>query len=99
MTITSFTDEYTSPVPPSRIFSASIVDSHNLMPKLMPHAIKSIEFVQGNGGAGTIRQINFPEGGNFKSIKYRIDEINEEKFVYKYTLIEGDALVTRKNNL
>ncbi|KAK4345876.1 hypothetical protein RND71_036052 [Anisodus tanguticus] len=105
MTITSFTDEYTSPVPPSRIFRASIVDSHNLMPKLMPQAIKSIEFVQGNGGAGTIKQINFPEVfsdcgffsacGNFKSIKYRIDEINEEKFVYKYTLIEGDALVDK----
>ncbi|XP_060174594.1 major strawberry allergen Fra a 1-2-like [Lycium barbarum] len=95
MAITSFTDEYTSPVPPSRIFKASIVDSHNLMPKLMPQAIKSIEFVQGNGGAGSIKQINFPEGGNFKSIKYRIDELNEEKFIYKYALIEGDALVEK----
>ncbi|KAK4377857.1 hypothetical protein RND71_004153 [Anisodus tanguticus] len=100
MTITSFADEYTSPVPLSRIFKASIVDSHNLMPKLMPQAIESIEFVERNGVAGSIKQINFPEGGNFKSIKYGIDELNEEKIVYKYTLIEGDTLVDEleKNN-
>lgn len=48
------------------------------MPKLMPQANKSIEFVQGNGGAGSIKNINFPEGGNFK---YRIDELNRETFL------------------
>ncbi|XP_022848598.1 uncharacterized protein LOC111370924 [Olea europaea var. sylvestris] len=62
MGITTFTEEHTSPVPPSRIFKASIVDSHNLIPKLMPQAIKSIQIIQGNGGAGSIKQINFAEG-------------------------------------
>ncbi|XP_049385869.1 major strawberry allergen Fra a 1-2-like [Solanum stenotomum] len=80
MAVTTFTEEKTSPLPPKRIFKASIVDSHNLIPKLMPQAIKSIE-VQGDGG------------GNFKSIKYRVDELNEEAYIYKYTLIEGDGLV------
>ncbi|PHU13377.1 hypothetical protein BC332_14582 [Capsicum chinense] len=32
----SFTDEHASPVPSSRILKASIVYSHNLMPKLKP---------------------------------------------------------------
>ncbi|KAG5618721.1 hypothetical protein H5410_018545, partial [Solanum commersonii] len=92
MAVTTFTEENTSPLPPKRIFKASIVDSHNLIPKLMPQAIKSIE-VQGDGGAGSIKTINFPDGGNFKSIKYRVDELNEEAYTYKYTLIEGDGLV------
>lgn len=62
MGIYSFSDEYTSPIPPARIFKASIIDSHNLIPKLMPQAIKSIKFIQGNGGTGSIKQINFAEG-------------------------------------
>lgn len=62
MGIFTFTDELTSPVAPSRIFKASIVDSHNLIPKLLPHAVKSIELLKGDGGAGSIKQINFTEG-------------------------------------
>ncbi|KAK4425592.1 Major allergen Pru ar 1 [Sesamum alatum] len=92
MAITTFTDEHSSPIPPSRIFKASIVDSHNLIPKLMPQAIKSIDIIQGDGGAGTIKQINFAEGSPFKYVKYRIDELNEETLTYGYTLVEGDSL-------
>ncbi|XP_022873177.1 major allergen Pru ar 1-like [Olea europaea var. sylvestris] len=62
MGVTTFADEQTCPVAPSRIFKASIVDSHNLIPKLIPQAIKSIEFVQGNRGTGSINHIYFAEG-------------------------------------
>ncbi|KAK2986055.1 hypothetical protein RJ640_011496 [Escallonia rubra] len=89
MGIITFTDEHTSPIPVSRIFKASIIDSHNLIPKLLPQAIKSIDIVQGNGGAGSIKQINF-EGGSH--LKHQIDELNEETYSYKYTLIEGEAI-------
>ncbi|XP_031099217.1 major allergen Pru ar 1-like [Ipomoea triloba] len=95
MSVTTFTEEHTSPVAPSRIFKASIIDSHNLIPKLMPQAIKSIQILQGDGGAGSIKQINFHEGSNFKSIKYQVDELNEGTFTYKYTLVEGDALMDK----
>ncbi|XP_060210699.1 major allergen Pru ar 1-like [Lycium barbarum] len=84
-----------SPIPPSRIFKASIIDSHNLIPKLLPQAIKRVEFVQGDGGVGSVKQINLAEGSSFKSIKYRIDELNEKTFTYKYTLIEGEALIEK----
>ncbi|XP_019180352.1 PREDICTED: major allergen Pru ar 1-like [Ipomoea nil] len=99
MSVIAFTEEHTSPVAPSRIFKASIIDSHNLIPKLMPQAIKSIQILQGDGGAGTIKQINFPEGSSFKSIKYQIDELNEETFTYKYTLVEGDALIDKLDKI
>ncbi|KAF8017473.1 hypothetical protein BT93_H2598 [Corymbia citriodora subsp. variegata] len=77
MGVFTFTNEYISTVPPTRLFKALIMDSHNLIPKLMPQAIKSIDIIQGNGGTGTIRQINFME-----------DELNEETFTYKYTIID-----------
>ncbi|CAA2992080.1 major allergen Pru ar 1-like [Olea europaea subsp. europaea] len=68
-----FTDEHTSSITPSRIFKASIVDSHNLIPELVTQATESIEFVQGNEGAGSIKQINFAKGGGFGLVKYHID--------------------------
>ncbi|KAG6664227.1 hypothetical protein CIPAW_02G078400 [Carya illinoinensis] len=62
MDVITYTDEYTSPITPARLFKALILDAHNLIPKLIPQAIKSIEFTQGDGGAGSIRQITFAEG-------------------------------------
>ncbi|KAI3738442.1 hypothetical protein L2E82_28474 [Cichorium intybus] len=85
MGVLTYTDEHTSTVAPSRIFKASILDSHILMPKLLPDAIKSVEYIKGDGGAGSIKQINF-DGG---FVKHQIDEVNEETFTYKYSLIEG----------
>ncbi|XP_071721178.1 major allergen Pru ar 1-like [Rutidosis leptorrhynchoides] len=88
MGVLTYTDEHTSVVPLSRIFKASIVDSHILMPKLLPDAIKSIEFIKGDGGAGSIKQINYVGG----FVKHQIDELDEKTFTYKYTLIEGNGI-------
>lgn len=46
----------------ARIFKASIIESHTLMPKLLSDAIKSIEIIKGDGVAGSIKQINFVGG-------------------------------------
>ncbi|KAL3727543.1 hypothetical protein ACJRO7_032302 [Eucalyptus globulus] len=83
-----FTDVYTSTIPPKRLFKALIVDSHNLIPKLMPQAINSIDIIPGNGGAGSIKQINFVEGSQLRSMKNQVDELNEETFTYKYNMID-----------
>ncbi|KAD5803179.1 hypothetical protein R6Q59_024564 [Mikania micrantha] len=88
MGVVTYTDEHISPVSPSRIFNASIVDSHNLMPKILPDAIKSIEIIKGDGGAGSIKQINFAGGW----VKHQIDELDEKTLTYKYTLIEGEGI-------
>ncbi|XP_059631879.1 major strawberry allergen Fra a 1.06-like [Cornus florida] len=95
MGVTTISEEYTYTIPTARLFKASILDSHNLIPKLMPQAIKGIE-IQGNGGAGSIKQINFAAGSTLNQLKYRIDELNEETFTYNYTLIEGDALMDKQ---
>ncbi|XP_074369306.1 major strawberry allergen Fra a 1.08-like [Apium graveolens] len=95
MGIFTFTDELTSAVAPARIFKASIVDSHNLIPKLLPHAVKSIELLKGDGGAGSIKQINFAEGSKIRYLKHQIDDLNEENYVYNYTLIEGEGMMDK----
>jgi hypothetical protein len=62
MGVTTFTHEYSSSVAPSRMFTALIVDSRNLLPKLLPQFVKDVNIIQGDGGAGTIEQVNFNEG-------------------------------------
>jgi len=62
MGVFAFSDEFTSPVPPARLFKALILDSGNLLPKLLPQLIKSVEFTQGNGEAGSTRKISFQDG-------------------------------------
>ncbi|KAF6141308.1 hypothetical protein GIB67_024392 [Kingdonia uniflora] len=91
MGVVTHTNELTCSISPSRMFKAMFLDAHNLMPKLMPHTIKSIEKLEGDGGAGTVVQINF-SAGPFKYIKHRTDEVDVENHFCKYTLIEGDVL-------
>ncbi|GMY27829.1 major allergen Pru ar 1-like [Fagus crenata] len=99
MGVTTYTDEFTSQIPPARLFKALIIDSHNLIPKVLPEIVKSIEFIQGDGGVGSIKQINFVEGREFTSVKNRIDELNEVNYSYKYTYIEGEALADRLESI
>ncbi|KAA8548981.1 hypothetical protein F0562_000665 [Nyssa sinensis] len=92
MGVTSIAQEFSAPVAPTKMFKALILDSHNLVPKLMPHSIKSIEFIEGNGDVGSIKQTNFTDGSHFKYLKHRIDALDKENFLCKYSLIEGDVL-------
>ncbi|XP_043689101.1 major strawberry allergen Fra a 1.07-like [Telopea speciosissima] len=91
MGITTFTEEISGPISLARIFKAGVLDAHNLLPKLLPDKIKSIE-VQGDGGPGSIEQINLAEGSPFKCIKHRIEELDKENFMCKHTLIEGGVI-------
>lgn len=93
MAVVTFTEDIASPVPATRLFKAMIVDADNLLPKIVPQAIKSVERIEGDGGPGTIKQMNFTEGTPFKYVKHRIDALDKEKMAYAYTLIEGDALL------
>ncbi|OAY27698.1 major allergen Pru ar 1 [Manihot esculenta] len=97
MAVVTFTDEFTSPVPAKKLFIALILDADNLIPKLMPQAVKSIETIQGNGGPGTIKKMTFAEGAGpgLKYVKHRIDALDKEKMTYNYTLIEGDVLMDK----
>ena len=62
MGVTSYAEELPCPIAPARIFKALIVDSNKLLPKLLPQFIASIDVIQGDGGSGSIEQVNFTEG-------------------------------------
>lgn len=70
MGVTTFTHEYSSTVAPSRMFTALIIDSRNLIPKLLPQFVKDVNIIEGDGGAGSIEQVNFNEGKHL-AIKHK----------------------------
>uniref|UniRef100_A0A803NEJ7 Uncharacterized protein n=1 Tax=Chenopodium quinoa TaxID=63459 RepID=A0A803NEJ7_CHEQI len=45
--ITCTLAEFDSVVAPNRLFQAMSIDSHNFLPKVVPHFVKSVEFVEG----------------------------------------------------
>eukprot|EP00253_Pinus_taeda_P013540 PITA_13540 len=87
------TSEDLTEVEARRLWNALVKDSHNLLPKIFPDFFSSITFLQGDGGVGTIKQLNFtPANKDFSYAKERVDEMDEEKMVFKYTTIEGGLL-------
>lgn len=65
MAAVTFTEEFTSTIPAPRLFKALILDADNLIPKIAPQAVKKVELIEGDGGPGSIKQMNFGEGKNF----------------------------------
>ncbi|OVA07461.1 Bet v I domain [Macleaya cordata] len=91
MGVISFEEEFPCPVAPHRMFHALFEDAHNLMPKIMPHAIKNVEFLSGDGGPGSLQQVNFSDASPAKYVKNRLDFKDKENFVCNYTVTECDA--------
>ncbi|KAL7104886.1 hypothetical protein ACP275_07G009700 [Erythranthe tilingii] len=89
----TYEHEVVSTIAPKRLFKSFILDADNLILKVLPQAFKSFEIVEGDGGVGTVKIIHFGEGSQFKYAKHKIDEIDEENCVFKYTILEGDALI------
>ncbi|KAG6758743.1 hypothetical protein D5086_018950 [Populus alba] len=79
-------------IPPAKIFKAFVLDGNHLIPKAVPGVIESLSLLEGDGGPGSIKQVNFGEGTGYKYVKERIDVIDKENCIYEYTMIEGDVL-------
>ena len=62
MGVFTYEMEVATAIPRAKMFHGFFLDSDNLIPKILPNAIKSVETLQGDGGAGTIKQVNFGEG-------------------------------------
>uniref|UniRef100_A0A830DFU0 Major allergen pru ar 1 n=1 Tax=Phtheirospermum japonicum TaxID=374723 RepID=A0A830DFU0_9LAMI len=92
MGVIIYEHEESSSIAPARLFKSFILDADNLIPQVLPSAFKSFETLEGDGGVGTIKLITFGEGSHFKCAKHRIDEIDLENHVFKYSVIEGDML-------
>ncbi|KAJ9181864.1 hypothetical protein P3X46_005911 [Hevea brasiliensis] len=92
MGVFTYEEEVTSTVPAHRLFKAIALESDIIIPKVAPHAIKSSEIIEGDGGPGSIKKITFAEGSQFKYVKHKIEKLDKESFTYGYTIIDGDAL-------
>ena len=92
MGVITYSQEIPCTVAPARMFKALVLDSQNLLPKIIPQGIKSIEFIEGDGGVGSIKQTNFQEGSPIKYVKHKIDAIDADNYCSKFTMIEGDGL-------
>ncbi|XP_030446151.1 major strawberry allergen Fra a 1-3-like [Syzygium oleosum] len=90
MGVIAYSQEITSVVAPSRLFKAMILDSHNVLPMIVPEGIKSVEFIEGDGGVGSIKKTNFGESSHIKCTKHKIDALDVGSFYCKYTMIESD---------
>ncbi|KAH9306667.1 hypothetical protein KI387_011072, partial [Taxus chinensis] len=89
----SITNELESPLEAQRVWNAFVKDGHNLLPKQVPEVFSSITFIQGDGGVGSIKQINFTDANpDFSFVKELVEEVDEEKFVYRYSHVEGGML-------
>ncbi|KAI4303178.1 hypothetical protein MLD38_038840 [Melastoma candidum] len=91
MAVTTYTEEFTSAVSPARLFKAIVTESHVFIPKAVPGGIKNVEFLEGDGGAGSIKQTNLVDGGKLKFMKHRIDVVDVENLYTKYTLVGCDV--------
>ncbi|KAL2237751.1 UNVERIFIED_CONTAM: putative intracellular pathogenesis-related protein T1 [Sesamum indicum] len=60
---------YDIKIPSSILFKSIILDANTLIPKIMPQAIKSVEILEGDGGAKAVK-IDYPfwEGNQNKSV-------------------------------
>ncbi|XP_038724217.1 major pollen allergen Bet v 1-M/N-like [Tripterygium wilfordii] len=86
-------DEHVSSISVERLWKAAIVDGHNLVPKLLPNIISSIEILEGDGGVGTIKKLNFTDdvmGAQY--IKDQVEVIDHEKHIFKLSIIEGGLI-------
>ncbi|KAF7813540.1 class-10 pathogenesis-related protein 1-like [Senna tora] len=82
-------EENVSAVAPARLFKTLVHDGDNLIPKVI-EAIQSVENLEGNGGPGTIKKITSLEAGELHYVKHKVEAVDNDNFVYKYSLIEGD---------
>ncbi|XP_068658372.1 major strawberry allergen Fra a 1.08-like [Aristolochia californica] len=95
MAAKGFTLELESPVAPARLFQASVMDAHNLIPKIMSRVVVSGEMIQGDGDVGSVKQFKFTEVIPFKHVSERVDNLDKEKLHYSYSVIEGANVGTK----
>ncbi|XP_057475518.1 major allergen Pru ar 1-like [Actinidia eriantha] len=84
--------EIPSSISAAKMFKALALDGNTIIPKALPHAITSVQTLEGDGGVGTIKLTTFGEGSVHKSVKHRTDGLDKENFTYSYSIIEGGAL-------
>ncbi|KAJ9546405.1 hypothetical protein OSB04_018948 [Centaurea solstitialis] len=77
--------EVPSSVSAPKLFKA-FLDFRNLAPKVEPESFKTIDFVKGDGGVGTVQETTFVDGSK---TKLTIDAIDHNNLSLTTTIFEG----------
>ncbi|KAF3325390.1 pathogenesis-related protein 10a [Carex littledalei] len=86
------TSEITTVIPAPRLFKAAILDWHNLAPKIAADKIVSAANIEGDGGVGTVRQLNFGPAMPFSYEQRRLEFLDVEKCEIKSSVVGGGGL-------
>ncbi|GMJ02090.1 MLP-like protein 423 [Hibiscus trionum] len=95
MGVFAYESEIVSAIPPAKMFKACVLDGDSLIPKIVPQAFKSVEYIQGNGEPGSIRKVAFAQGSQFNCMIQKVEALDKENFEYIYSVIEGDPLMNK----
>ncbi|KAK6125453.1 hypothetical protein DH2020_040810 [Rehmannia glutinosa] len=85
MGVITYEHEVPSSIPPARLFKSFILDADNLIPKVLPGPLRVSKSLRETAELA-------PSRSQYKSAKHRIDGIDEENHIFKYSVIEGDVL-------
>ncbi|KAK9161643.1 hypothetical protein Syun_007984 [Stephania yunnanensis] len=94
MGVHTYTGQFESPVSPARLFKGCVLHLHEIAPKVVPGVVKSGALIEGDGGAGSIKEYHFTDVVPFKHVRERVEELDKEKHVCKYSVAEGGTLGT-----
>ncbi|GKV05198.1 hypothetical protein SLEP1_g17233 [Rubroshorea leprosula] len=61
MGVCTYETKIITTIPLAKMFTAFVLDGDNLIPKVVPQAVKSVEIIEGDGGPGSIKKITFGE--------------------------------------
>ncbi|GLJ10573.1 hypothetical protein SUGI_0130940 [Cryptomeria japonica] len=93
MVVVSISHDIETPLEAKTLWNAFVKDGHNLLPKQAPELFASVTFLQGEGGVGSIKQINFtPANKDFSYGKEEVEEVEEEKLLYRFSHVEGGLI-------
>ncbi|KAK9139267.1 hypothetical protein Scep_008948 [Stephania cephalantha] len=87
-----FEVEIESPVSASRLFKAAVVDSHNLVPNLVPQIITGIKMIRDETTGRLFKRTEFSEFVPFRYTLDRVDVMDEKSCSFNYWLVEGGRL-------
>ncbi|WJX12405.1 hypothetical protein P8452_02913 [Trifolium repens] len=83
-----YEQQTTSTVAPAKLYKAVVHDADDIIVKAVDQ-IKSVEIVEGNGGPGTIKKLNFVEGGKNFIVGGAGLSDTVEKISFEAKLVEG----------
>uniref|UniRef100_A0A1D1Y3P9 Major allergen Pru ar 1 n=1 Tax=Anthurium amnicola TaxID=1678845 RepID=A0A1D1Y3P9_9ARAE len=90
--MTGYSVEFPTQVAASRLFRVSALESHNIVPKIIPEIVSSASVVHGNGDLGTVTLFKFTDAVPYDCIKERLDVLDKKNLEYTHTLLEGGPL-------